>query len=209
MDKVEPQIPATPWATFEAIDRDLVTRNHYLQAENSLRRFAAEQNGDPVYGLILQVGQNWCLHVHLNTVSAKAQIATRMRDVANWAGGMTDEELLARTGWWYPPTWKYEHLEFRCDGAHQAVGFFNYECFERIYSDLSNSLNFDMAHELSRASDAARTQAAEQILNSPVLAGILKTPDFQAFIVDDDGLIPHTHEHPGDVAARRMAGEQA
>ncbi|RYD34158.1 MAG: hypothetical protein EOP86_11640 [Verrucomicrobiaceae bacterium] len=209
MDQEEPQIPAIPWTTFEDIDWDLVTRNHYLQAEECLRRFAAEQNGDPAYGLILQVGQNWHLHAHLNTVSAKNEIATRMRDVANWAGGMTDEELLARTGWWYPPTWKYEHLEHQCGEPCRAADDFNYECFERIHSELSDPLNFDRAHELRTASDNARTKAAEQILSSPVLAGILKTPDFQAFIVDDDGLIPHTHEHPGDVAARRAVGEQA
>lgn len=205
MSQEQPQIPATPWVSFEDIDWDLVNRNYYLQAEECLRRFAAEQNGDPVYGLILQVEQqDWAFYIHLNTVSAKAEIATRMRSVVYWTGSKTDEELLASTGCWYLPTWKYGHLGFRYNWVHRAVDDFNYECFERIYK-----ISSEVGDKVTEYSNKARTKAAENIMRSSVLSGLLKTPDFQAFIVDDDGLIPHTHEHPGDVAARRAAGEQA
>lgn len=204
MNRQEPQIPTAPWITSQDIDWELVTRNYYLQAEECLRRFAAEQNGDPVYGLILQVSQNWLLDVHLNTVSAKAEIASRMRDVANWAGGMTDSELLAGTGCWYHPTWRYGNLSLRYDWVYRTVDDFNYECFWRIFSAADN----EDSYRMGMAADDARIRAAQRILDSSVLAGLLKTPDFQALIVNDDGLVPPTNEHPETVVMRRTANGQ-
>ena len=63
--------------------------------------------------------------------------------------------------------------------------------------------------KMERATDDARIQAAERILNSAMLAGLSKTPDFQALIVNDDGLVPPTYEHPEIVVMRRAAAGQA
>lgn len=192
-----PQFAPAPWNTFEDIDWEIVAKNYYAQAEESLRRLAAEQGNDPVYGLILQLAQNWALVVHANTDSGKAEIPQRVRKVANWTDGMSDAELLAKVGFWYPPSWKFESLGLRYQGTYEMLDQFHHDCFEHVADLLA-----DDSDNFVEAVNSARQAAALRVLESEVLASLAKTDDFKAYIVDDDGLDLKTGNHPGPAEER-------
>ena len=182
------------WSKFTDVDWSLISKNYTRLAEDLLRQFRNAQGADPAYGLVFQLSQNWILDLHINTQGGVAEIPERMREIANYGKELSDEEWLGKVGRWYPPAWKYAHLNSAFESDLRGTNDFHYDLFESLYDTSADS---DLGDTLERKVDEARLSAVDAIRSSEVFTCILKTPDFAAHIVDDDGLDYHTKARVG------------
>jgi hypothetical protein len=174
------------WKQPADVDWTFVADHYALGINTLLHQFLAVQHQDPAYAVVFQLSQNWMLDVHINTQGGIAQIPDKMRKIANWGRELSDEGWIAKVGVWYTPAWKYGDLGsmFQNEVA-RTISDFHHDLFEMISSSAEDDV---VSEELAAMVDEARLSAIELARNSDAYKGIVKTPDFAAYVVDDDGL---------------------
>lgn len=174
------------WKQPADVDWTVVAGNYALAIDCLLQQFLSVQNQDPAYGVVFQISQNWMLEVHINTQGGIAEIPEKMRKVANWGRELSDEGWIATVGLWYTPAWKYEDLDLIFwNEVARTISDFHYDLFEMLRSLAADDA---VAEEITAKVDEARLSAIELARSSDAFNRIVKTQDFAAYVVDEDGL---------------------
>ncbi|MCW1883902.1 hypothetical protein OKA04_04130 [Luteolibacter flavescens] len=180
---------AEAWDKAEAVDWPRVTKELGGYLTSVIAHFSAAHPDEPIYGIVIESGENWDLSVYLNTEKGYVDGVAAFRKNSTGLEDKTDEEVRKIMGRWHFNAWKYPSYHLKCPPDTNRLNEIHYEVFDALFEQEWESKKADP--NAPGVADPFRFAAAEAIAmleQSPELKALKKTDDFKLRYFDGDSL---------------------
>ncbi|QIF03525.1 hypothetical protein [Roseimicrobium sp. ORNL1] len=172
------------WSDVSEVDWHLVRDELANYLRQVIAHFSQTNAAKQVYGIVIELGQNWTMSVYLNTEEGLADGPMRFRSDSVGYEKHTDAQILEMLGRWHYESWEFPLYQYNCPdrGCPNEP---HRELFERLVEEELESENEEpeSVSELFLGVCAEATAILEQ---SRELKELSKTPDFALRLYDAD-----------------------